>query len=239
MLFIDEIHRLNRMVEEVLYPRSRTSLSTSWWGRTGGALHPPRPAALHARRRHDAHRAVDGPLARPLRHRVPLAVLFARGAGLHRAPLGVHPGRRYRGRRRARDRTPQPRHAALGEPAAQARARLGAGARRRRHRRGRGRSGAQLLRGGRARFGRGGQSHPRALGRAVRRAARGSDHARVGAVGRHRYARGRVRALPHAAEIYMLVGTPNSRICTGGPRPLGNHWPRHPRNLGARACPGL
>ena len=39
VLFIDEIHRLNRMVEEVLYLRSRTSPSTSWWGR--GRRHAP------------------------------------------------------------------------------------------------------------------------------------------------------------------------------------------------------
>jgi Holliday junction DNA helicase RuvB len=33
VLFIDEIHRLNHAVEEILYPALRTSASTSWSGR--------------------------------------------------------------------------------------------------------------------------------------------------------------------------------------------------------------
>ncbi len=62
VLFIDEIHRLNRMVEEVLYPALETSPSTSWWGRAGGTLHSPRPAALHPGRRHHANGLLTGPL---------------------------------------------------------------------------------------------------------------------------------------------------------------------------------
>ena len=46
----------------------------------GGALDPARPAALHARRRDDAHRSAHRSAARPLRHVVPARLLLRRGA---------------------------------------------------------------------------------------------------------------------------------------------------------------
>ena len=63
VLFIDEIHRLNREVEEVLYPAMEDFQLDIVIGKgPGGALDPPRPAALHARRRDDAHGLLTAPL---------------------------------------------------------------------------------------------------------------------------------------------------------------------------------
>ena len=172
VLFIDEIHRLNRMVEEVLYPALEDYALDIVVGKGPcRAFHQARPPAVHTHRRHHAHRPSDGPPARPLRHRVPPFVLQRRRAGFHRAALGGASGRGHRRRRGVGDRAAQPRHAAPCQPHAQAGARLGAGAGRRRDRRGRGRAGAELLRGGRAGPGRGGQPHS---GAAVRCSSRGA-----------------------------------------------------------------
>ena len=46
ILFIDEIHRLDRAVEEILYPAWRTTRSISSSARGLRALDPYRPAAL-------------------------------------------------------------------------------------------------------------------------------------------------------------------------------------------------
>ena len=58
MLFVDEIHRLNRAVEEILYPALEDFRLDIVVGQGAGRAHAhARPAAVHARRRDDAHRA--------------------------------------------------------------------------------------------------------------------------------------------------------------------------------------
>ena len=91
VLFIDEIHRLNRMVEEVLYPALEDFVLDIVVGKgPGGPIHPARSAPLHAHRRHDAHGPAHRSFARPLRRGLPPAVLHARGALPHRVPLSFH-----------------------------------------------------------------------------------------------------------------------------------------------------
>jgi hypothetical protein len=52
ILFIDEIHRLGRVVEEVLYPAMEDFALDIVIGKgAGGAQHPPEDAALHRDRR--------------------------------------------------------------------------------------------------------------------------------------------------------------------------------------------
>ena len=95
VLFIDEIHRLNPAVEEVLYPgdggpRARPD------DRRGpvGALGPDRPAALHPDRRDDAAGPADDAAARPLRDPGAAQFLHGRGAGAGGAPRGAAARRR-------------------------------------------------------------------------------------------------------------------------------------------------
>ena len=55
ILFVDEIHRLNRSVEEILYPAMEDYAIDIIVGKgPTRELHPPRSAALHAHRRDDA-----------------------------------------------------------------------------------------------------------------------------------------------------------------------------------------
>ena len=55
ILFIDEIHRLNRSVEEILYPAMEDYAIDIIIGKGPSAKsHPARSAALHAHRRDDA-----------------------------------------------------------------------------------------------------------------------------------------------------------------------------------------
>ena len=75
VLFIDEIHRLNRQVEEVLYPALEDCVLDIVVGRAGCAQHSPRPAALHAHRRDHAHGTAYRAFARSIRYRVPLGLL--------------------------------------------------------------------------------------------------------------------------------------------------------------------
>ena len=91
MLFIDEIHRLNRMVEEVLYPALEDFALDIVVGKGPAArsirLDLPHFTLIGATTR-------TGLLTGPLRDRfgmVPAGVLHARGAGLHRVPLGGDP----------------------------------------------------------------------------------------------------------------------------------------------------
>ena len=79
VLFIDEIHRLPRAGRRGALSGDG-GLPARHRDRQGpvGALDPPRPAALHARRRHHAHRADHRPAARPLRLRRPPRLLRAR-----------------------------------------------------------------------------------------------------------------------------------------------------------------
>ena len=86
VLFIDEIHRLSRAVEEILYPAMEDFQLDIVVGQgPGGVLDPPQPAPLHARRGHDPHRAHHRPAARPLRPRRPARLLRRRRARGHRA----------------------------------------------------------------------------------------------------------------------------------------------------------
>ena len=69
----------------------------------GGADADARPAAVHARRRDDAHRPADHAAARPLRDDLPARLLRAGRARRDRHALGADPRRRDRGGgRRAR-----------------------------------------------------------------------------------------------------------------------------------------
>ncbi len=78
VLFIDEIHRLNRMVEEVLYPALEDFALDIVVGQgAGGSFHPLGPAALHAHRRHHPYGSAYRSSARPLRRGLPPAVLHA------------------------------------------------------------------------------------------------------------------------------------------------------------------
>ena len=132
VLFIDEIHRLNRAVEEVLYPAMEDFSLDIVIGKGPAArsLRLDLPRFTLDRRDH-AHRAAHRAAARPLRHGVPARLLHARRARGDRAALGGHPRRDDRRRGRGRDRAALARHASAREPPAQARARLRAGAPRR------------------------------------------------------------------------------------------------------------
>ena len=138
LLFVDEIHRLNRTVEEVLYPAMEDGAVDIVLGKGPAArtMHF-QLQSVHARRRDDAHRHDHRPPARPLRLRVAARLLLDGRADAGRPAIGVPARRRHRAGRRARDRAAFARHAAHREPAAAPRPRLRAGAGRRRDHRGR------------------------------------------------------------------------------------------------------
>ena len=81
MLFIDEIHRLNRVVEEVLYPAMEDFTLDIVIGKGPAArsirLELPRFTLIGATTRTGL---LTGSAARPLRHGVPARLLLARGA---------------------------------------------------------------------------------------------------------------------------------------------------------------
>ena len=139
VFFIDEIHRLNRAIEETLYPAMEDRQLPIVLGQGAGArtvtLDLPPFTLVGATTR-------AGLLTTPLRDRfgvsqrlehyepADLARIVRRSAG--------HPRGRDRARRRGRDRRALARHAAGRQPAAEAGARLRPGPRRGRdHRRGR------------------------------------------------------------------------------------------------------
>ena len=97
VLFIDEIHRLNRMVEEVLYPALEDFVLDIVVGKGPAArsirLDLPRFTLIGATTRTGL---LTGSSARPLRRGLPPAVLHARGALAHRVPLGFHSERGHR-----------------------------------------------------------------------------------------------------------------------------------------------
>lgn len=134
VLFIDEIHRLNRSVEEVLYPAMEDFALDIVIGKgPGGALDSPGYPQVYARSSNDPLGYADWPAARPLWHFISPGLLHGRGARADCDALGVHPGRGDRPPQCARDRLAFARHATSCQPPAQARARLRTGARQRSH----------------------------------------------------------------------------------------------------------
>ena len=105
ILFVDEIHRLNRAVEEILYPAMEDYAIDIIIGKgPSRQLHPAGPAALHAHRRDDPRRSALRAAARPLRRHAAAGAVYARGACADRHALGRHPGRFHRARGRDGDR---------------------------------------------------------------------------------------------------------------------------------------
>ena len=106
MLFIDEIHRLSRAVEEILYPAMEDFQLDIVVGKGPAASSirltlPP----LHARRGDDPDRDDHRPAARPLRARRPARLLRPRRAAGDRRPCRRHP-RRAASTTTARGRSP-------------------------------------------------------------------------------------------------------------------------------------
>ena len=200
VLFIDEIHRLPRPVEEILYPAMEDFQLDIVVGKGPAASSIRLDAApLHPGRGHHPHRADHRAAAGPLRARGPARLLRAERAGGHRRAVGRHPRRRDRRARRGRDRRSGPGHAPHRQPAAAARPRLRRGPGRRHGRPRRGPAGPGHLRRRRAGARQGRPGHPRHRLRAVRRrAGRAVDggHQRRRAA---RDRRGRLRAVPHPA----------------------------------------
>jgi hypothetical protein len=113
VLFIDEIHRLSPVVEEILYPALEDYQLDIMIGEgPGGAFGEAGFAAVHADRRHHPRRHADQSAARPLRHRCPAGVLHAGRTGFHRRAFGASAGRRYQRGRRGGNCPPFARHAA-------------------------------------------------------------------------------------------------------------------------------
>ena len=134
ILFIDEIHRLHRTVEEVLYSAMEDFFLSWMVGKgTGGAEHQPAHQSLYPHWRH--HPFLHD---QPSRCGTGFGSIFRLDYYEH-ADMEVvvkrsasHPGRhRGRGRGRFPDRGPIPGHAAHCQPPAQAHPRLRAGGGRR------------------------------------------------------------------------------------------------------------
>ena len=135
VLFIDEIHRLNRVVEEILYP-AMEDFQLDMIDRAG-AVGAVDQARAQAASRWSARRPAPGCSPSPLRDRFGVDASGSTstradelGAILRRS--AAHPRGAARRRRRRRDRAPLARHAAHRQPAAAPRARLRPGAGRRR-----------------------------------------------------------------------------------------------------------
>ena len=117
VLFVDEIHRLNRAVEEILYPALEDFRLDIVVGQGPAArtltLDLPPFTLVGATTR-------TGLLTTPLRDRFGMTFRLDYYApdelGDDRPPLGADPRRRDRRRRRRRDRPPLARHAAHREP---------------------------------------------------------------------------------------------------------------------------
>ncbi len=152
VFFVDEIHRLPRALEETFYPAMEDRRLPITVGQGAGArvvtLELPPFTLVGATTR-------AGLLTTPLRDRFGIQARLEhygdRRARADREALGRDPSDRGRRAGRARDRRPQPRHAARRQPPAQARARLRRGARRRDRRRRRRARRARAARGRRAR----------------------------------------------------------------------------------------
>ena len=101
VLFIDEIHRLNRAVEEILYPAMEDFALDVMIGKGPSRAEPaPEPQAVHGRRRHDPRGPDQRAAARPVRDDLPARLLRRGRADRDRPPVGGDP--RRRGGRRTR-----------------------------------------------------------------------------------------------------------------------------------------
>ena len=87
ILFVDEIHRLNRSVEEILYPAMEDYAIDIIRQGSLGELYSVGSAAFYAHRRHHAGRAVVRSAAGPLWRDAALGALHARGVDENRDPL--------------------------------------------------------------------------------------------------------------------------------------------------------
>ena len=175
VLFIDEIHRLPRAVEEVLYPAMEDFQLDIVLGKGPAArsirLDLPRFTLVGATTRTGLdHRAA----ARPVRAHRPARLLHGHRPRGDRRAGGGHPRRHDRRRRVHRGRPAGPGHPSHRQPAAAAGARLRRGHGRRPHRRGDGLAGPGGVRRRRARARQGRPRHPR------RPCASGSAAARSG-----------------------------------------------------------
>ena len=89
VLFIDEIHRLSRVVEEVLYPALGGLLPLLDGGqRAGRQEHEPAGEPVHADRGYHALRHAQPSTAGPVRLHLPAGILRRGVHGLHSAALG-------------------------------------------------------------------------------------------------------------------------------------------------------
>ena len=200
VLFIDEIHRLRRAVEEILYPAMEDFQLDIVLGKGPTArtirLDLPRFTLVGATTR-------TGLITGPLRDRFGFVGRLDHydidGAAVHRGPLGRHPGRARRRRGRPSDRRAVPGHAPHRQPAAPPGARLRRGAGRGHDHLGCRRGRAGRVRGRRAGPGQGRPGHPRRAVPPVRRRTGRPVHA--GPVHRRgaRHHRGRLRAVPAPA----------------------------------------
>ena len=216
VLFIDEIHRLPRAGRGGALSRDG-GLPARHRDRQGpvGALDPPRPPALHARRRDDPHRPDHRSAARPLRLRRPPRLL-RRPTSSPRSSRAPRRSSACRSspRARARSRRALARHAPHREPAAEARARLRRGARRRHGRR-------ATPRATRSRCSRSTSSaSTRSTARSSARCAARSRAGRSGSArSRSRSARRRRRSRTCTSRSSCSAGCSSARRAAGSRRP--------------------
>ena len=137
VLFIDEIHRLNRAVEEILYPAMEDFALDVMIGKGPSARSlrlSLKPFTVVGR--HDAGGEDQLAAPRPVRRDLPARLLRGGRPRRDRRPLGADPRGPDRRRRGACDRPPRPGHAADRQPAPEADPRPRPGPRRRPRRRG-------------------------------------------------------------------------------------------------------
>ena len=125
MLFIDEIHRLGRAVEEILYPAMEDFQLDIVLGKgPTRPLPPPGSAPLHPGRGDHPHRAHHRAAAGPVRLRGPARLLQPGDLEAIIRRSAAILGRRLDAGGCGRDRPPLPRHAPHRQPSAEAGARL-------------------------------------------------------------------------------------------------------------------
>ena len=242
VLFIDEIHRLNRAVEEILYPAMEDFALDVMIGKGPSARSLRLNAqAVHGHRRDDARGPDQRAAARPVRHDLPARLLRRGRPDGHRPAVRGHPGRGGRRRGvRAPDRQAWPGHAPDRQPAAPPGARPRGGARRRHDPRRLGHRGDEDPR------------HRRAGPRHDRPQAARRDHPEVrlrprrrpGARGGPRRGagddRGRVRAVPPAPRASSTgrrrAGSRRSRPASTSPASGSRSRPRAAPSPTCRRC---